>query len=157
MQGHCFAVQQQCLQPGACAGGQYFFFWFSIKIYTHTQNITYGGNGQKKAHKDTHKHTHTQPHLYTHAQPSGRDQYMTRVNLPWTSGSPIKGLGVLIGDHKSQRETNNDVNPQQQHNGPTGLGLWEWKERKFNCMNCISCQLLYYILICMELEAQAVV
>lgn len=120
MQGHCLAVQQQCLQPGACAGAKR-VFWHTIKnLHTHRHKEQ---QQQQKSDEDT------QTHIYTHihVQPSGPDQYMTRVNLLRTSGSPIKGLGVLIGDHRSHGETNNDVNPQQQHNGPDSLGLWEWK------------------------------
>lgn len=123
MQGHCLAVQEQCLQPGACAGAKR-VGWHIIK----KKNFS--------AHRDTHRDTKNKNRSsHTHTQPSGPDQYMTRVNLLRMSGSPIKGLGVLTGDHKSQGETNNDVNPQQQHNGLYSLGLWEWRRTVIHALS----------------------
>lgn len=99
-------------------------------MHTGTENKRKKEEKKKKPHK---RHIYT--HALAHMQPSGPDQYMTRVNLLRTSASPIKGLGVLIGDHKSQRETNNDVNPQQQQNGHNSLGLWEWRRRLIQGMS----------------------
>lgn len=109
---------------GVCRGQKGLLAHNKEKSYTNTHTAHTSAKKKKiQAHKDTHRHNNT----HTHVQPCGPDQYMTRVNLLRTSGRPIKELGVLIENHRSQGETNNDVNPQQQHNGPTSLGLWEWR------------------------------
>lgn len=107
---------KQCLQPGACSGPER-VFWHAKKILTQI-HTTHTGTKKKRKTKQqqkkppknkfikrqTDRQTDTQArkHTHTHMQPSGPDQYMTRVNLLRTSGSPIKGLGVLIENHSSR-------------------------------------------------------
>lgn len=71
MQGHCLAVQQQCSQPGACAGAKR-VCWHTIKkksyTNTHTQHIQAQRKEQeeeKKRHKLIKTHTDTIIHTYT--------------------------------------------------------------------------------------------
>lgn len=71
-------------------------------------------------------------------QPSGPDQYMTRVNLLRTSGSPIKGLGVLIENHRSQggdKQWCESSTTTQWPHQPKVMGM---EERSHMSMNCIS-------------------
>lgn len=76
MQGHCLAVQQQRLQPGACSGAKR-VCWHTIKkkkarhTNTHTEHIQAQRTKKKKKHTkidlptrvcaqtDTRRHTHT--------------------------------------------------------------------------------------------------
>lgn len=71
-------------------------------------------------------------------QPSGPDQYMTRVNLLRTSGSPIKGLGVLIENHRSQggdKQWCESSTTTQWPHQPKVMGM---EERSHMSMTCIS-------------------
>lgn len=71
-------------------------------------------------------------------QPSGPDQYMTRVNLLRTSGSPIKGLSVLIENHRSQggdKQWCESSTTTQWPHQPKVMGM---EERSHMSMNCIS-------------------
>lgn len=70
-------------------------------------------------------------------QPSGPDQYMTRVNLLRTSGSPIKGLSVLIENHTSQggdKQWCESSTTTQWPHQPKVMGM---EERSHMSMNCI--------------------
>lgn len=146
--GPLFSSSRAVLTAWGVHRGQKGLLAHNKEIYTHTHtlrhtqthtNRTGTKNKKNQAHKGTNRHIYTHTHSHTHVQPSGPDQYMTRVNLLRTSGSPIKGLGVLIGDHKSQGETNNDVNPQQHHNGPNSSGLWEWRRRVTQAWTVFLC------------------
>lgn len=91
---------------GVCRGQKGLLAHNKEKSYTNTHTTRTDTKKRRRRRRKKNKliktHTQTQLYTHTHVQPSGPDQYMTRVNLLRTSGSPIKGLGVLIENHRSQ-------------------------------------------------------
>lgn len=128
MQGHCLAVQEQCLQPGACAGAKR-VCWHTMKKYPHTNTHSTNRHKEQKKNKliktqtetSTHKRAHTPLRSWSiHDKSKSPPDVRQSNQRAWCS---YKGSQEPGGDKQWCESSTTTQWPQH------SLGLWECRGR----------------------------